>query len=65
MIKKKSGRYAVKTTSGSWVNGEDKTKLLLTEGLIKVDAPKVAEPEPEVQEQPAEEAQEEQTQPEA
>ena len=38
IYKKRSGRYAVKKAK-TWVNGEDKTKILLGEGLIKVSAP--------------------------
>ena len=54
IFKKKSGRFAVKAKSGAPINGEEKTKILLAEGLIKIDAPKAApveESEPEVKEE--------------
>ncbi|MCB1668361.1 MAG: hypothetical protein R3E73_13540 [Porticoccaceae bacterium] len=54
VYQKRSGRYAVKGTDKKWVNAEDKVKILLAEGLIKVAAP--AEPEPEAVEEVAEEA---------
>jgi hypothetical protein len=41
-------RYAVKDASKKPVNGEEKVKILLAEGLIKVTEPSApAEPEPE------------------
>ncbi len=40
IFKKRSGRYAVKTAAGKWLNGEEKTSLLLKEKLIKITAPK-------------------------
>lgn len=40
IIKKRSGRYGVKHKNGRWINGDEKTKVLLTEGLIKAPAPK-------------------------
>ena len=54
VYQKRSGRYAVKGTDKKWVNAEDKVKILLAEGLIKVATP--AEPEPEAVEEVAEEA---------
>ena len=54
IYKKRSGRYGVKNSRGQWVNGEEKTKLLLAEGLIKVSEPKKVE-EPAAEETPAEE----------
>lgn len=45
IYKKRSGRYGVKNSIGKWINGEEKTKLLLAEGLIKA-APKKAAPAP-------------------
>ena len=50
VFKKKSGRFCVKSEKGKWINGEEKTKILLAEKLIKVSAPKKKE------EAPAEEA---------
>lgn len=58
IVKKKSGRYGVKAANGKWINGEEKVKILSTEGLIKVSVPKkVEEPAPEeaATEAPAEE----------
>ena len=45
--KKKSGRFCVKGKDRKWIKGDEKAKLLLAEGLIKLDLPK---------EKPAEEA---------
>jgi hypothetical protein len=43
IFKKKSGRYAVKDCSTKkWINGDAKTDILLTEGLIKHAEPKPA-----------------------
>lgn len=39
IFKKKNGRYAVKGANRQWVNGEEKTKILLANDLIKVSAP--------------------------
>mgnify|MGYP000002876249 CR=1 FL=1 len=45
IYKKRSGRYGVKNSRGQWINGEEKTKLLVSEGLVKVsEAKKVEEP---------------------
>ncbi len=44
--KKRSGRYAVEATNGSWIHAEEKVKILLAEGLIKAPAKKKAEPAP-------------------
>lgn len=54
-VKKRNGRYGVKTLRGQWINGEDKVKLLAAEGFIKVQ-------EKKAEEAPAEEAAEETTQ---
>ena len=35
IFQKGSGRYAVQGANRQWVNGEDKTKVLLEAGLIK------------------------------
>lgn len=59
IIKKRNGRYGVKNAKGQWINKEEKVKILLAEGLIKVAAPKKVE-EP-VEEAPAEEAAAEET----
>jgi len=50
-------RYAVKNAAKQPVNGEEKVKILLAEGLIKVTEP--AAPEPEAVEETTEEATEE------
>lgn len=42
---KGNGRHAVKNAAG-YVNGEEKAKILLAEGLIKLTAPKPAEEAP-------------------
>jgi hypothetical protein len=55
IIKKRSGRYGVRKVDRSWVSGDEKVKILVTEGLLKVAAPKEA-PAPE--EPPADTAEE-------
>lgn len=35
IFKKRSGRYGVRSAGGAWVNGDDKAKILMDEGLIK------------------------------
>lgn len=57
VFKKKNGRYGVKNKSKKWVNGDEKVKILLAEGLIKAPEPKKAE-EP-VEETPVEASAEE------
>lgn len=39
LIKKKSGRYAI-MKKGKYINGADKVKILVEEGLIKLPRPK-------------------------
>ncbi|MFT6067758.1 MAG: hypothetical protein ACJAT2_001101 [Bacteriovoracaceae bacterium] len=39
VIKKRSGRFGVKNSAGKWINGEDKVKILIAEGLIKAAMP--------------------------
>ena len=49
---RRDGRYAVTDAQGKPVNGEEKTRLLLAEGLISVTPPApadTAEPEPEAE----------------
>ena len=36
IFKKRNGRYSIKGAKGKWINGDDKTKILVAEGLIKV-----------------------------
>ena len=63
LIEKRSKRWAVLGKDGNYIHGEEKVKILLKEGKIKVDKPKkkVEEPVEEVvaEEAPAEEATEE------
>lgn len=47
IFKKRNGRYGVKDAKGKWINKEEKVKVLTSEGLIKVDAPKPKEEEQE------------------
>ena len=56
ILKKRSGRYAVRGAKKQWITGDDKVKILLAEKLIKAPEPKPVEEEP-----PAEEAAEGET----
>lgn len=56
VFQKRNSRYAVKNSSQKTVNGEEKVKILLAEGLIKLSEAKAVEETPE--ESPAEEAEE-------
>ncbi len=58
IFQRRDGRYAVKDNKGAAVNGDDKVKVLLEQGLVKAPAPKEPEPEP-VEEAAAEEVGEE------
>ncbi len=53
VIKKRSGRFGVKNAEGKWINGEEKVKILVAEGLIKA----AVAAKPAEDEAPAEEAQ--------
>jgi hypothetical protein len=46
VVKKRSGRFGVLKKNGSWVNGDEKVKILLSAGLIKVNEPKAKPEEP-------------------
>ncbi len=46
IVKKRSGRYAVRDAKRNWVRGDEKVKILLAEKLIKAPVPKNEEPEP-------------------
>ena len=46
IVKKRSGRYGVRSHRGKWLNGADKIKILVDEGLIKTAVPQ-AEPQAE------------------
>ena len=54
IFQKRSGRYAVQDKEKNWVNAEDKAKILLDAGLVKITPPKPPEPE-QTEETPAEE----------
>ena len=54
ILKKRSGRYAVRSADREWISGDEKVKILVEEKLIKAAAPKPAEPEPVEEEAPAE-----------
>jgi hypothetical protein len=51
IVKKRSGRYGIRKRDRSWVTGDEKVKILVSEGLIKLTE-STKEPEPE--ETPAE-----------
>ena len=55
IYQKRSGRYAVQDKAKKWVNGEEKTKILLEAGLIRVSEPRPAAAD-EPQETPSGEA---------
>lgn len=57
VYQKRSGRYAVVGSDKKNINGEDKVKILVAEGIVKQALP--AEPVPEVVEEAVEEAAEE------
>jgi hypothetical protein len=46
IYQKRSGRYAVQGAKRQFVNGEEKAKILLAEGLIKLTEPKPKEEAP-------------------
>ncbi len=52
ILKKSSGRYAVRNAKRQWVNGDEKVRILLAEKLIKAAPPKA--PEPVAEEAPVE-----------
>ena len=58
IYQKRNNRYAVKGANSTWLNGEDKVKVLLAEGLIKLTEPAPKEEEPAAEEAEAEEAEE-------
>ena len=45
VVKKRSGRYAVVGAKNKFINGEEKVKILVKEGLIKTGLPKKKEEE--------------------
>jgi hypothetical protein len=58
VLQRRDGRYAVKGSNKSPINGDEKIKILAAEGLLKVAVPAAPEPveEPVAEEAPAEEA---------
>lgn len=46
IVKKRSGRYAVRDAKRKWLKGDEKVNILLAEKLIKAPVPKAKEPEP-------------------
>ena len=46
LIQKRNKRYAVKGKDGKYINGEDKVKILLKEGKIKLAKAKKKEEAP-------------------
>lgn len=56
ILKKRSGRYAVRGAKKQWITGEDKVKILLAEKLIQAPEPKPVEEEASADDAPAEEA---------
>lgn len=53
VVKRRDGRFAV-TLNGKYINGEEKVKVLLEKGLIKVTAPTKVEEAPAAEEAAAE-----------
>lgn len=43
ILKKRNGRFGVKNQKGKWIGKEEKVKILLDAGLIKVALPKKEE----------------------
>ena len=56
IYQKRSKRYAVKNADHKWVNGDEKTNVLLAEKLIKVAPPKKKEEKPAEETPAAEDA---------
>ena len=56
VIKKRSGRFGVLGANGKWINGNEKIKILLDEGIIKVPAPKAPESTDEASTEDSQEA---------
>ena len=46
VLQKRSGRYAIRTVMGEWVNGSEKIKILIEAGLIKAALPQEPEDDP-------------------
>ena len=50
VLQKRSGRYAIRTVMGEWVNGSEKIKILIEAGLIKAALPREPEEDPSSEE---------------
>ena len=46
VLQKRSGRYAIRTVMGEWMNGSEKIKILIEAGLIKGALPREPEEDP-------------------
>jgi hypothetical protein len=46
IVKKRSGRYGVKSSAGKWINGNEKTNILVGAGLVKAAPVKTPEEAP-------------------
>jgi hypothetical protein len=55
-VKRKDGRYAVKKSTGGYLNGDEKLAFLVEKGLVKVTAPKKVEEAPAATEEAPTEA---------
>ena len=56
VFQRRDERYAVKSSTGKWINGDDKVEILYNEALLKKPEPKAEEP---VEEETADESTEE------
>lgn len=56
VYQKRNNRYAVKGADSKWLNGDDKVKVLLAEGLIKLTAAAAKEEAPAEEKPAADEA---------
>jgi hypothetical protein len=45
VLKRTDGRFAVQSANNTFINGEEKVKILLAEGFLTAPAPKAAEEE--------------------
>ncbi len=53
IVKKRSGRYGVRTAKGAWINGDDKLSVLSEAGLVTKPTKKAPPPEEPAAEAPA------------
>lgn len=54
VMQRRDGRYAVQDSKKNPVNGDEKIKILVAEGLVKVAVPQAPAPEPVAEEVAAE-----------